>query len=113
MTDRDTASTERTRTEPAGAERATLRDVNHTHPYTGESFGRTQTYSRGRIIAADGGKASGARRPSSDASAPDGGDENGDRTAADDQTMADVDHEPPKDADQANRAYQRGNEDAV
>ena len=34
----------------------TLGEVSHTNPYTGAVFGETQTYSRGRTVAADGGR---------------------------------------------------------
>ena len=42
----------------------TLGDINHTNPYTNRTFGDTQTYDRGRLVAADGGRA-----------APDGGED--------------------------------------
>ncbi|WP_299234909.1 hypothetical protein [Natronomonas sp.] len=34
----------------------TLGDLSHTNPYTGAVFGDTQTYGRGRTVAADGGR---------------------------------------------------------
>ena len=34
----------------------TLGDINHTNPYTNRTFGDTQTYDRGRLVAADGGR---------------------------------------------------------
>ncbi|PSP78309.1 hypothetical protein BRC88_11460 [Halobacteriales archaeon QS_4_69_225] len=46
-------------------DRPTLAETDHTNPYTGEVFGATQMYSRGRTVAADGGEASDASRVSS------------------------------------------------
>ena len=66
----DRPTTERTDYRPE------LSDVSHTNPYTGTVFGDTQTYSRGRTVAADGGEASKASRPSSEAEASDGGEAN-------------------------------------
>ena len=101
--------------------RPELGDVSHTNPYTGTVFGDTQTYSRGRTVAADGGEANGESRPSSEAEASDGGEANGEsRTSseagtsdgnerdADEEVMKDVAHEPPGDADGAQAAYDRG-----
>ena len=84
--------------------RPELGDVSHTNPYTGTVFGDTQTYSRGRTVAADGGEANGESRPSSEAGASDGGDERD----VDEEVMKDVAHEPPGDADGAQAAYDRG-----
>jgi hypothetical protein len=65
----------------------TLGEMSHTNPYTGQVFGDTQTYSRGRTIAADGGEAD---------SAPEA------------ETLGDVSHTPPGENDGAQRAYDRG-----
>ena len=61
----------------------TLADVSHAHPETGETFGAA--YRRGPAVA-DGGRV----RSNGRGSAPDAGGD-----AADDATLADVDHEPP------------------
>ena len=70
----------------------TMADVSHTNPNTGETAGRL--FSRGPIVAADGGEAE--------------ADGNG-RTDTK-RTMRDVDHTPPKQAADANRVFERGTE---
>ena len=115
-------------------DRPTLAETDHTNPYTGEVFGATQMYSRGRTVAADGGEANSESRVSSEAKASDGGERGADPrtngiksgtgtgTTAHDggeeeeetddvATMADVAHEPPGDADSAQAAYDRGARD--
>jgi hypothetical protein len=70
-------------------------EISHTNPYTDESFGeRVQVFDRGTTIAADGGR----------------DEEPGDDTErnVDEETMEDVDHEPPNDSESANRVYKRG-----
>ena len=126
MTERDphdtmTEDTRRTTNRPTTERtdyRPELGDISHTNPYTGTVFGDTQTYSRGRTVAADGGEsrpsseagasdggeANGESRPSSEAGASDGGDERD----VDEEVMKDVAHEPPGDADGAQAAYDRG-----
>ena len=74
----------------------TMADVSHTNPYTGETAGRL--FSRGPAVAADGGEPEPAAN---------------DATAADESTdtkptMRDIDHTPPKEADDANRVFERG-----
>ena len=70
-------------------------DIDHTNPYTDESFGeQVQVFDRGTTIAADGGH---------DEETTDDGPE-------DVETMKDVDHEPPNESDGANRVYERGTE---
>ena len=83
MTERDpthetmTEHTRATETEPnrPTTERTDYRpelgDVSHTNPYTEQVFGDTQTYGRGRAVAADGGEANNESRPSSEAKASD------------------------------------------
>lgn len=66
----------------------TLGEMNHTNPYTGDVFGETQTYGRGRIVAADGGEAD-----------------------AEPDTIADVDHTPRENAPSANAAYDAADTD--
>jgi hypothetical protein len=93
--------------------RPRLKDVSHTNPYTGESFGETTTYQRGPTVAADGG-----RDPDREPSDGDGEAEaeaDADVEAEDrEETLQDVDHEPP-DGEGTQATYERGNEgrDAV
>ncbi|WP_254841365.1 hypothetical protein [Natronomonas marina] len=94
----DTRETDRTDYKP------TLGAVSHTNPYTGEAFGDTQTYDRGRTVAADGGEANAESRTSSEAKASD--DEEG--RNVDEETMEDVAHEPPGETEGAQAAYDRG-----
>ena len=129
MTERDphdtmTEDTRRTTNRPTTERtdyRPELGDVSHTNPYTGRVFGDTQTYNRGRIVAADGGEASSESRASSEAEASDGSEANGESRASSEagasdggerdvgeEVMKDVAHEPPGDADGAQAAYDRG-----
>ncbi|WP_424004242.1 hypothetical protein ACOZ4I_06680 [Haloarcula salina] len=62
--------------------RQTMRNVDHTHPETNATFGAA--FRRGPVVAADGGD------PETD------------------ETMEDVDHEPPGEG--VTRAYERGTE---
>lgn len=86
----------------------TIGSVNHTNPKTGESFGDSQVYERGRIAVVDGGKAG----------SPEGGDydeADPDRKADADnegKSMADIDHTPREGAPDANEVYVRGGEGA-
>ncbi|USZ73445.1 hypothetical protein NGM15_00080 [Natronosalvus halobius] len=79
-------------------------DVSHTNPYTGESTGHL--FSRGPIVAADGGEAN--------AVPDDRVDERDDRVSSDpadggrEDRMKDVSHTPPRDADDANAVFERG-----
>ena len=115
MTDTTTTETER-RTTDRTVHKPTLQDLNHTNPYTGEAFGDTQTYGRGKAVAADGGEANIESRPSSEAGASDGRERDAvDEVTNDEEvrdveeeTMEDVAHEPPGDADGAQAAYDRG-----
>ncbi|RKD98028.1 hypothetical protein [Halopiger aswanensis] len=97
----------------------TMADVSHTNPYTGETTGRL--FSRGPTVAADGGERTDGSRSSSERRS-DGGrpadaeaDETDDGTAERkrDTTMADVDHTPPHDAEDANRVFERGQRNPV
>jgi hypothetical protein len=76
-----------------------MEDVDHTNPHTDESFGQTQTFRRGTVVAADGGR--------DDQSRPDGGTADDD-PEEDDETMEDVEHESPSEG--ANRTFERGTE---
>ena len=77
--------------------RSTLGEMSHTNPYTDEVFGATQTYGRGRFVAADGG-ADPEREPAAEAETEAG------------ETLKHVDHTPPGDSDGAAPVYERGNE---
>ena len=61
----------------------TMRDVDHTHPHTNDTFGTV--FTSGQAVAADGGEA--------------------DREI---ETMADIDHTSTGEG--VDRAYERGNE---
>ena len=81
-----------------GKYRPTLGETSHTNPFTGEVFGDTQTYSRGRTIAADGGEADSVpEEPEAD-------------EADDGEVLRDIDHTPPKGAESANAVHARGGE---
>jgi hypothetical protein len=84
----------------------TMGDVNHTHPYTGETFGTA--FRRGPTVAADGGTANDASGASSDRRS-----DGGARDSASDEraTMRTVDHTPPH-GEGANRVWERGAEPA-
>ncbi|MWG35693.1 hypothetical protein [Halomarina oriensis] len=75
--------------------RPTLGDLSHTNPRTGERFGDAMVYHRGPTVAADGG----TERV-----------EEGEPTEADDETLSDVEHTPPRDAADANGVHERGGE---
>ncbi|WP_436924799.1 hypothetical protein [Halosimplex amylolyticum] len=93
MTDDTTHATETT-TETVGdaAPKATMGEFSHTNPHTGKAFGDDFAFQRGPAVAADGGRAG----------------------AEDEETMKDVDHEHPEaEAEDANRVFQRGNEEPV
>ena len=89
-------------TETSANYRPTLGEVSHTNPYTGEVFGATRTYGRGRVVAADGGADPDRERRS------EAGDDA--ERDADAETMQDVDHTPPDGSDGAAPVYERGNE---
>ena len=69
------------------SEPKTLGKMDHTNPYTGRVFGETQTYSRGKRVAADGGEA-------------DADDES--------ETLSDVSHTSEDDPDGVQRTFDRG-----
>ncbi|WP_254761547.1 hypothetical protein [Natrinema marinum] len=75
----------------------TMADVSHTNPHTGETAGRL--FDRGPTVAADGG---------TDRSERTATDSNGRTDDEPTDTMADVDHTPPQDAEGANRVFERG-----
>ena len=102
----------------AADKRQTLGDVSHTHPYTGTVFGDTQTYARGKVIAADGGAAKAVDRPSSSdgVPAPDGGEATDEEEDAprdvSEETLKDVDHKPDSEVDATQDTFVRGHEGA-
>ena len=69
--------------------------VSHTNPMTGETFGDSQVFERGKVAVVDGGEA--------DAEPADEEDE---------EPMGDVDHTPRHDAPDAAQVYDRGVERA-
>jgi hypothetical protein len=74
------------------SDRQKMSEASHTNPYTDESFGETVAYSRGRVVAADGGRANAEKH--------------------DDATIADMDHTPRRGAPDTNAVNKRGEEDA-
>ncbi|WP_254823052.1 hypothetical protein [Haloglomus halophilum] len=92
---------------PDDTEPKTLGELSHTNPFTNKAFGATQTYDRGRTIAADGGEAeveATADEASADTeTATDGGE-------AEAEELQDVEHTPPGDAEGTNGVYERGHE---
>ncbi|QLG48947.1 hypothetical protein [Natrinema halophilum] len=91
----------------------TMADVSHTNPDTGETAGRL--FNRGPTVAADGGERTADSRSSSEQRS-DGGTPTSETADETDEstdaagTMRDVDHTPPKEADDANRVFERGTE---
>jgi hypothetical protein len=86
----------------------TLGELSHTNPFTNQAFGTTQTYDRGRTIAADGGsdperEAEGEDEAADDETATGGGE-------GEPEELGDVEHRPPGDAEGTNGVYERGHE---
>ncbi|USZ68284.1 hypothetical protein NGM10_00745 [Halorussus salilacus] len=77
-----------------------MREVSHTHPYT-DRGAVNRPFERGPVVAADGG-----RREAYDE------DEEAPENEADEEEptekMKHVDHTPPRDAESANRVFERG-----
>ena len=73
----------------------TLGDISHTDPYTNRAFGETQTFGRGKTVAADGGE-------------PEAVSEDEDRSEAENETLADVEHTVPEGGEGAQRTFDRG-----
>ena len=90
--------TEKGEAERTEEHRSTLGEMSHTNPYTDEVFGDTQTFGRGRVVAADGGADPERERESETQSTDEG------------TAMRDVDHTPPDESDGAAPVYERGNE---
>jgi hypothetical protein len=87
-------------------DRTTLGEVSHTNPYTDEAFGETQTYGRGRTVAADGGSRSGQAGAAEGGAAESAADETEPDAEERDTTLKGVDHTRDG-APSANAAYDR------
>jgi len=85
-TNRRATNSERT------AKQRTMSEVNHTNPMTGETFGDSQVFERGKVVIVDGGEAESRDE-----------DEDGE-----DEPMGEVDHTPRKGAPDASEVYDRG-----
>ncbi|QPV64987.1 hypothetical protein I7X12_00185 [Halosimplex litoreum] len=71
-------------------------EFSHTNPHTGKAFGDDFAFQRGPAVAADGGERNAVEETDEEST----------------QRMRDVDHEhPDDDAEDANRVFQRGNEE--
>ncbi|MFC7190476.1 hypothetical protein [Halocatena marina] len=84
--------------------RSTLEGIDHTNPYTDESFGDAMVYHRGPVVAADGGEET--RREDQTGSASENSNEASQLRGP---QLADVDHTPPF-GEGVNRVYERGTE---
>ncbi len=100
-----------TTTETASGSGDTMGEVSHTNPYTDESTG--QLFSRGPIVAADGGRSEAVEaddeRP--ERTAMDEQMTTDEQTTTDDRTMKTVSHTPPTeeaDSNRTNRVFERG-----
>jgi len=71
----------------------TMKDASHTNPYTGETFGQTATYERGRVAMVDGGEAEAETA-----------------SAQEPASIGDVDHTPRRGAPDTSTVYERGGE---
>ncbi|MFC6961960.1 hypothetical protein ACFQJ8_08735 [Halocatena marina] len=69
--------------------RSTLEGIDHTNPYTDESFGDAMVYHRGPVVAADGGEET--RREDQTGSASENSNEASQLRGP---QLADVDHTP-------------------
>ncbi|MDJ1430460.1 hypothetical protein [Halostagnicola sp. A-GB9-2] len=104
-----------TTTETASGSGDTMGEISHTNPYTDESTG--QLFSRGPIVAADGGRSE-AVEPDDDQSERTAPDEQtpdeqtpDEQTTTDERTMKTVSHTPPTeeaDSNRTNRVFERG-----
>lgn len=85
--------------ESASGSGESMAEISHTNPHTDESTG--QLFSRGPIVAADGGRSD----------AVESNDEHTDRATTDERTMQTVSHTPPTEAtetNRTNRVFERG-----
>ncbi|SFS74631.1 hypothetical protein [Halostagnicola kamekurae] len=88
-----------TSAESASGSGESMAEISHTNPYTDESTG--QLFSRGPVVAADGGEAD----------AVESTDDRPERAATDERTMRTVSHTPPTEAtetNRTNRVFERG-----
>ena len=69
--------------------------VSHTNPMTGESFGDSQVFERGKVAVVDGGEAAAAEEA---------------EAGEDDESMGEIDHTPRENAPSTNEVYTRGEE---
>lgn len=74
--------------------RETMKDISHTHPYTGQPFGDHLVFARGGKFAPDGGRPDAESETKTDVS----------------EILADVNHTPSYDCEGANRVFERGYE---
>jgi|AntRauTorcE11898_2_1112593.scaffolds.fasta_scaffold22121_2 hypothetical protein len=78
----------------------TMGEVTHTNPKTGETFGDSRVFERGKVAIVDGGTAKAA----DEAEATDG-DETED---GEEEAMGDIDHTPRENAPSTKAVYTRG-----
>jgi len=76
-----------------------MRDVSHTHPYS-DHGAVNRPFERGPVVAADGGERGAYEEAETD--------EEADADEESPAKMRDVDHTPPRDAESANRVFERG-----
>ena len=108
----DSAADESGRTDagfPQQSTPATMREISHRNPFTGETAGHFLV--RGPIVRTDGGEET---RPTDESAADsreehDGDDESDEHA----RKMKNVDHTPPKDAADANRVFERGGRESI
>ena len=100
------ATTDTDRDDPAEENPTqTMGGVSHTNPETGESFGDSQVYTRGRVAIVDGGTAeSEAEREPEEAESEAATREDGE------EPMGEIDHTPREGAPDASEVYERGGE---
>ena len=74
-------------------------EVNHTNPMTGETFGDSQVFERGKVAIVDGGEAEATAEDTDEADEDDHEEE---------EPMGDIDHTPRENAPSAEAVYTRG-----
>lgn len=99
--ERDRAMTETDGDDPpAETPTQTMGGVSHTNPETGESFGDSQVYTRGRVAIVDGGRAEAENQSEEDKEAHEN----------DEEPMGEIDHTPREGAPDTSEVYERGGE---
>jgi hypothetical protein len=93
----------------------TLKHVSHTHPDTDRTFGGNFTFARAGAIVADGGRPDVVPEDGSEPADDEepAGEDDEEPAGEDDEepaTLADVEHTPPGDSEDANRVFERGGE---